>query len=63
MDKTTLEIEYTHAWEMVQEAKRNYELARANFHDVCGLYLEQLMIENVDVLARLRDTEAETPTI
>lgn len=60
-----LEIEYSHAWEMVQEAKRNYELARANFHDVCGLYLERLMIENVDVLARLRDTEAEadTPTI
>ena len=58
-----LEIEYSHAWEMVQEAKRNYELARANFHDVCGLYLEKLMIDNVDVLARLRDAEAETPTI
>ena len=63
MDRITLEFEYSHAWEAMQEAKRNYELARANFHDICGLYLERLMIENVDVLARLRDADAETPSI
>ena len=61
MYRDNLEAEYAYAWEMVQEAKRNYELARSNFHDICGLYLEQLMLNNVDVLARLRDTD--TPPI
>jgi len=56
-----LEIEYQTAWETMQEAERNYKMARANFHDVAGLLMEKLMLENVDVLARLR--EADTPTI
>ena len=61
MDRQMLEIEYQTAWETMQEAERNYKIARANFHDVAGLLMEQLMFDNVDVLARLRD--ADTPTI
>lgn len=61
MTRENLEIEYQTAWEMMQEAEQNYKIARANFHDVCGLLMEKLMFDNVDVLARLRD--ADTPTI
>jgi len=61
MTREMLEIEYQTAWETMQEAERNYKMARANFHDVAGLLMEKLMLENVDVLARLR--EADTPTI
>ena len=58
-----LEMEYAHAWEELKQARLNVQIAQKNFHDVCGLLLEQLMIENVDVLARLRDANADAPTI
>lgn len=61
MTREMLEIEYQTAWETMQEAERSYKMARANFHDVAGLLMEKLMLDNVDVLARLRD--ADTPTI
>ena len=63
MDREMLEIEYAHAWEELKQARLNVQIAQKNFHDVCGLLLEKLMIENVDVLARLRDANADTPTI
>ena len=63
MDRQMLEMEYAHAWEELKQARLNVQIAQKNFHDVCGLLLEQLMIENVDVLARLRDANADTPTI
>ncbi len=61
MDRQMLEMEYAHAWEELKQARLNVQIAQKNFHDVCGLLLEQLMIDNVDVLARLRD--CDTPTI
>lgn len=56
-----LEIEYQNAWEALEQARLNVQFAQKNFHDVCGMLLEQLMLENVDVLARLKD--CDTPTI
>lgn len=61
MTREELEIEYTTAWEALQQARMNVQFAQKNFHDVCGLLMEKLMLENVDVLARLKDRD--TPTI
>lgn len=61
MTKEELEIEYQSAWEELQKARLNVQFAQKNFHDVCGLLMEKLMLENVDVLARLKD--CDTPTI
>ena len=61
MTREELEIEYTTAWEALQQARMDVQFAQKNFHDVCGLLMEKLMLENVDVLARLKDRD--TPTI
>ena len=61
MTKEELEIEYAAAWEALQQARLNVQFAQKNFHDVCGLLMEKLMLENVDVLARLK--AGDTPTI
>ena len=61
MDKQMLKEEYIYAWEELKKARLNVQIAQKNFHDVCGLLLEQLMLENVDVLERLR--EIDEPTI
>ena len=61
MTREELEIEYSAAWEALQQARMNVQFAQKNFHDVCGLLMEKLMLENVDVLARLKDRD--TPTI
>ena len=61
MDRQMLEMEYAHAWEELKQARLNVQIAQKNFHDVCGLLLEQLMLQNVDVLERLKD--CDTPTI
>lgn len=61
MTREELEIEYTAAWESLQQARMNVQFAQKNFHDVCGLLMEKLMLDNVDVLARLKD--GDTPTI
>ena len=61
MTREELEIEYAAAWEALQQARLNVQFAQKNFHDVCGLLMEKLMLENVDVLARLKD--CDTPTI
>lgn len=61
MTREELEIEYAAAWEALQQARINVQFAQKNFHDVCGLLMEKLMLENVDVLARLKDRD--TPTI
>lgn len=61
MTREELEIEYTAAWESLQQARMNVQFAQKNFHDVCGLLMEKLMLDNVDVLARLK--AGDTPTI
>ena len=61
MTREELEIEYTAAWESLQQARMNVQFAQKNFHDVCGLLMEKLMLDNVDVLAKLR--AGDTPTI
>lgn len=61
MDIAQLELEYQAAWESLQQARLNVQFAQKNFHDVCGLLLEKLMLENVDVLERLK--AGDTPTI
>ena len=61
MDRQMLEMEYAQAWEELKQARLNVQIAQKNFHDVCGLLMEKLMLENVDVLARLKDKD--TPTI
>ena len=61
MTREELEIEYSAAWEALQQARMNVQFAQKNFHDVCGLLMEKLMLENVDVLARLK--AGDTPTI
>lgn len=61
MTREELEIEYTAAWESLQQARMNVQFAQQNFHDVCGLLMEKLMLDNVDVLARLKT--GDTPTI
>lgn len=61
MDRQMLEMEYAQAWEELKQARLNVQIAQKNFHDVCGLLMEQLMLDNVDVLARLKDSD--TPTI
>lgn len=60
MDITQLELEYQAAWESLQQARLNVQFAQKNFHDVCGLLLEKLMLENVDVLTRLKNGDAPT---
>ena len=55
------EAEYIQAWDNLQNAKTAYEIARRNFHEVSGLMLEQLMLDNVDVLVRLKT--GDIPTI
>ena len=61
MTREELETEYSVAWEALQQARLNVQFAQKNFYDVCGLLMEKLMLENVDVLARLRN--GDTPTI
>ena len=61
MTREELETEYSVAWEALQQARLNVQFAQKNFHDVCGLLMEKLMLENVDVLARLK--AGDTPTI
>lgn len=61
MTREELEIEYAATWEALQQARLNVQFAQKNFHDVCGLLMEKLMLENVDVLARLK--AGDTPTI
>ena len=61
MTREELEIEYSAAWEALQQARMNVQFAQKNFHDVCDLLMEKLMLENVDVLARLK--AGDTPTI
>ena len=47
MTREELEIEYSAAWEALQQARMNVQFAQKNFHDVCGLLMEKLMLENV----------------
>ena len=61
MTREELEIEYSAAWESLQQARMNVQFAQKNFHDVCGLLMEKLMLDNVDVLGRLK--AGDTPTI
>ena len=61
MTREELEIEYQTAWEALQQARINMQFLQKNFYDVCGLLMEKLMLENVDVLARLKN--GDTPTI
>lgn len=61
MTREELEIEYQAAWEALQQARINMQFLQKNFYDVCGLLMEKLMLENVDVLARLKN--GDTPTI
>lgn len=61
MTREELEIEYQTAWEALQQARINMQFLQKNFYDVCGLLMEKLMLENVDVLARLK--AGDTPTI
>ena len=61
MTREEIEIEYSAAWESLQQARMNVQFAQKDFHDVCGLLMEKLMLDNVDVLARLR--AGDTPTI
>lgn len=56
-----LENEYKKAWECLENARLAYEMAKHNFYDVAGMLMEQLMLQNVDVLERLKD--CDTPTI
>lgn len=56
-----LEIEYKSAWESLENARLAYEMAKRNFYDVAGLLMEQLMLQNIDVLERLKN--CDTPTI
>ena len=46
MTREELEIEYAAAWEALQQARLNVQFAQKNFHDVCGLLMEKLMLEN-----------------
>ena len=56
-----IEKDYVNAWEALQNARTAYAMAQRNFYEIAGLMLEQLMLDNVDVLERLKN--GDTPTI
>ena len=56
-----LENEYKKAWECLENAQLAYEMAKHNFYEVAGMLMERLMLQNVDVLERLKN--CDTPTI
>ena len=56
-----LENEYKRAWECLENARLAYEMAKHNFYDIAGVLMEELMLQNIDVLGRLKNFD--TPTI
>lgn len=55
-----IEKDYVNAWEALKNARLAYEMAQRNFYEIAGIMMEQLMLDNVDVLARLKNGDAPT---